>query len=92
MQIIAYAVLFLLTAVFVFKANDDTLPFSDILTLNYLIPVIIYASGAVGLSILIYQLGNKLVHKWIAFPVSLLIAIPTGIMLVQKLFLLISYM
>lgn len=85
-RIITYVVLFIITAFFVFRVNDETLPFTELLTLNYLIPVMIYASGAIGLSILLYKLISIVLSKTVAFPVSILIGMPAGILMVHEAF------
>lgn len=85
-----YLILFVLISLYVFVANDETLPITELFQFNYLIPVLTYSIGTLILCYAIFILLSKLINKKIAFPISLIIGIPAGILLIQYLFLLIT--
>ena len=85
-----YASLFILVALYVFVANDENQALIEIFQWNYLIPVSIYALGAIWLSYVLFLLFLRKMSVIISFIISTFIGIPVGIMLVAGLFNLIS--
>jgi hypothetical protein len=71
-------------------ANDESQPIIEIFQWNYLIPVLIYSSGAIGLSFIIFLLLQKRVSIVISLVISIIIGLPIGLMLIAGFFSLIS--
>jgi len=84
--VLIYLVLLILISLYVFVANDETAPLTKILELNYLIPVLIYSSAALWFSYFLFQVLQKILNKFVSFPISLIIGIPVGIVLISLLF------
>lgn len=85
-----YASLFVLVSLYVFVANEESQPIIEIFQWNYLIPVLVYSSGAIGLSIIIFLLLQKRVSIVISLVLSIIIGLPIGLMLIAGFFSLIS--
>lgn len=84
--VLIYLALLVLISLYVFVANGETAALSKILELNYLIPVLIYSSAALWFSYFLFLLLGKFLNKIISFPISLIIGIPVGIVLISLLF------
>jgi len=85
-----FSILFVLVALFVFKANDESQPIIEILKWNYLIPVFIYAIGTIGVSYFLFLLLRKKLSNVISLILSIIIGLPAGLQLMVVLISLIS--
>ena len=85
-----YTILFVLISLYVFIENDETKPLIEIFQLNFLIPVLFYSSGAIWVSLGLFLLLKKILNRYISSPVSLIIGIPIGLLMIEKLFYLLS--
>jgi hypothetical protein len=88
--VLAYILLFVLTSLYVFVANDENQAITDIFQLNYLLPVLIYTSGATWLSIVIFMLLKQRFSSMLSLVVSIVIGLPIGLLMVSMFFTLIS--
>lgn len=88
--IATYLILLVLISLYVFIANNENQPIREIFQINYLIPALIYSIGTLILCFVSFKLLSKQINKIISFPVSLIIGIPIGIILIQNLFVLIT--
>lgn len=87
---LVYTLLFVLVGLYVFVANDESLPIIEIFQWNYLIPVSIYAFGAIGLSFIIFLLLQKRIPIVLSLVISIIIGLPIGLMLIAGFFNLLS--
>ena len=85
-----YVTLFILISLYVFVANDESQPIIEIFQWSYLIPVLIYSSGAISLSLILFLLFKKKVSIVISLVISIIIGLPIGLLLVAGFFNLIS--
>ena len=82
---LVYAVLFALVSLFVFHANDESQPVAEIFQVGNLIPAAIYAGFSLWVSFGLFLLLNKILNRIISFPLSLLIGIPAGLIILAKM-------
>jgi hypothetical protein len=91
--IAAYAVSFVLISLFVFIENDESQPLREVFQWGYLIPVAGYSLFSLwisfGLFLFFHKSLNKFfpqrrISKFIALPVSLIIGVPGGLILLDK--------
>lgn len=85
-----YLILLIMISLYVFVTNDENQPIKEIFQVNYFIPALIYSIGTLAFCFVIFKLLTKLMNKFISFPVSLIIGIPTGIILIDNLFILLT--
>lgn len=83
---IIYFIFLILLSVLIFLINDDKAPIANILHLNYLIPVLIYAAIPLLLSYFLFLLIEKILNKYVSFILSMVIGIPVGLILLQIFF------
>ena len=92
--VVIYAILFVLTSLYVFFANDESQPIEGILQWGALIPVTIYSLFSLWFSFWLFLLldkiisnfiTSKMVSKFISFPPSLVIGIPIGLIALDKI-------
>jgi hypothetical protein len=80
-----YVILFILIALVVFDANDESQPISAILQWGYLIPVTIYSVFSLWISFGLFLMLKNRLNRIISFAVSLIIGIPVGLVLLDKM-------
>ena len=85
-----YVTLFILVSLYVFVANDESQPIIELFQWSYLIPVLVYSSGAIYSSYILFLLLQKKVSIIISLVISIIIGLPVGLMLVAGFFNLIS--
>lgn len=83
--VLVYAVLFVVVSLFVFYANGESQPVADIFQWGNLIPAVIYSGFSLWFSFGLFLLLNKIVNRIIALPVALLIGIPGGLVILDKI-------
>src|SRR5688500_4067093 len=92
--IAAYAISFVLICIHVFVENDESQPLREIFQWGYLIPVVGYSLFALWISFGSYLILHKSLDKFfpeksiariIALPLSLIIGVPLGLILLDKL-------
>ena len=88
--VIVHVVLFLFTGFYVFVANDESQSILAIFKLSYLLPVAIYAGGVTGVSIVIFLFLNRFISIIFSLSISVMLALPVGLLLVSAFFELIS--
>ena len=85
-----YLLVFVFVAYYVFVANDESQPLIEIFQLNYLLPVLIYASGVTGLSFILFLGFRRLVPTIISILLSIILGLPLGVITMMGFFYLIS--
>lgn len=92
--IAAYAISFVLICILVFIENDESQPLREIFQWGYLIPVVGYSLFALWISFGLYLFLRKSLDKlspekgiasMIALPLSLIIGVPVGLILLDKI-------
>ena len=92
--IAAYAISFVLICILVFVENDESQPLREIFQWGYLIPVVDYSLFALwisfGLCLFLRKSLDKLfpekgIASMIALPLSLIIGVPVGLILLDKI-------
>lgn len=84
-----YTILLVLVGLFVFISNNGSEPLENIFGINNLIPVLIYSAGTVWLCLGLNILMQKVLNRYLSFILSIVIGIPLGLLMVEKLFILI---
>ena len=91
--------MFILISQYVFIENDEIQPIKEIYQLVFLIPVTIYSLFSLwvsfGLFLLLnkifsYFIAGKMVSKIISFPPSMIIGVPVGLIMLNKILRLIT--
>ena len=80
-----YAVLVVLISLFVFYVNDESQPIAEIFQWGLLLPVTIYSLFSLWVSFGLFLILKKILNRIIAFPLSLIIGIPTGLVILGKI-------
>lgn len=80
-----YAVLFVLISLFVFYVNDESRPIAEIFQWGFLIPVTIYSVFSLWVSFGLFLFLKKILNRIISFPLSLIIGIPAGLIILHKI-------
>ena len=85
-EITIYFILLILISMYVFNENDETQPVVEIFKLDYLIPVLIYSIATISISYIIFGFLKRIINRIISFTISLIIGIPLGLILMEKIF------
>lgn len=80
-----YAVLFVLVGLFVFYEDNERQPVSEILRCGNLIPVAIYSGFPLWVSFGLYLMLSKIFNRFASLPLSILIGIPAGLIILDRL-------
>ena len=82
--ILVYTILFVLVGLYVFIENDESQPLRNIIQWNYFIPVMTYSAFALWVSYGLYLAFGKILNKVLSFAASLIIGIPVGLIVLNK--------
>ena len=85
---IIYGIIFLVMCVFLFILKSDKKSFLEFFNLGYFIPIVIYSGFAISISYLLFDFLSRIMNKILSFIISLVFGIPTGIVIINKLFVL----
>ena len=97
--IAVYAILFVSVSLYVFVENDESQPLSEIFQWGFLIPVAFCSLFSLWVSfglflflnkIFSYFTPNKIATKAISFPLSLIVGIPAGLIMLDRMIRLIT--
>lgn len=82
--ILVYTILFVLVGLDVFTENDESQPIRNTIQWNYFIPVAAYSAFALWVSYGLFLAFRKVLNKVSSFAASLIIGIPVGLTVLNK--------
>ena len=80
-----YSILFVLISLFVFYENDERQLIADIFQSGYLLPVALYSVFSLWVSFGLFLLLKKILNRIISLLLSLIIGIPAGLIILDKI-------